>query len=170
MMEIMTFQMIDIIHELNNETGVICSESQIPEHSYLFEQHFPDFPVLPGTYTVEAIAQTCGFFVFKHQGLSTLPFLAGVDKVRFSTFVKPRDSLIVKALLKRNKRNLFLFNAEVLKQGEVVAQASVKMSTMPFPTPELRRQLLQKGRNLTHQHPHMFEDVTLTPEYEEVQI
>ncbi|MEX6428748.1 MAG: 3-hydroxyacyl-ACP dehydratase FabZ [Ferrimicrobium sp.] len=56
--------------------------------------HFPDNPVLPGVYQVEAIAQLGAAVVLsdpRYRG--SLPLFGGIDRARFRRVVRPGDQL-----------------------------------------------------------------------------
>lgn len=56
--------------------------------------HFPGSPILPGTYIIEAMAQTGGF-IFHSTQKRIKGYIAGVDKVKFLAPVIPGDCLVI---------------------------------------------------------------------------
>lgn len=56
----------------------------------VFAGHFPDNPLLPGVYMIEALAQLGGTTILKPGDASRkVPYLAGIDKVKFRRPVIP---------------------------------------------------------------------------------
>ena len=140
--------MVDFVQQLNLETGLIQCEANVPEKADIFENHFSDFPVLPGSCLIESMAQTCGFYLFVNQKMSGLPFLIGVEKNRFVDFIKPGDQLLIKAKLTLKRQNIFIFNVEVLKDEKIVSCATLKMGLLPFPSESVKSQLFERSNNI----------------------
>lgn len=56
--------------------------------------HFPGSPILPGTYIIEAMAQTGGFIF--HDGEKDIKgYIASIDKVKFLKPVIPGDCIVI---------------------------------------------------------------------------
>jgi 3-hydroxyacyl-[acyl-carrier-protein] dehydratase len=69
-----------------------------------FQGHFPQHPVMPGVLVMEAMAQVGGVLVLSqedHKG--KMPFLCGLDKVRFRKPVVPGDQLVMEATIVQMK-------------------------------------------------------------------
>ena len=61
-----------------------------------FQGHFPNNPVMPGIFIIEAMAQLGGTVILEPRAATTsVPYLAGVDKVRFRRPVLPGDRLMM---------------------------------------------------------------------------
>ena len=147
-MDINSFLMIGQVQMLNLETGLIQCEANVPVSADIFDNHFADFPVLPGSCLIESMAQSCGFYLFINKKMSRLPFLIGVEKNRFVDFIKPGDQLLINAQLTLKKQNIFIFNVEVLKDQKIVSCATIKMGLLPFPSESVRSQLFEKANKV----------------------
>ena len=86
---------------------------------WYFKIHFPDNPVMPGVFVMEAIMQT-GLFV-----ISTMPEKMHVlfvfrecDKVKFRKSVRPGDVLHTNVVLESYKRGVAKFYGEAFVDGE----------------------------------------------------
>jgi 3-hydroxyacyl-[acyl-carrier-protein] dehydratase len=95
-----------------------------------FQGHFPAQPVMPGVLVIEALAQAGGLLT--QLSLANGPdkngklfYLVKVDKARFSRMVVPGDRLDLKVELKRQIRNMALYDCQALVDGEEVASAEI---------------------------------------------
>lgn len=75
-----------------------------------FQGHFPGFPLMPGVYILEAMAQVGGILMIKSLGLEIGKYavvFAGVDEARFKKPVYPGDQLILELEAVSLKKNPF---------------------------------------------------------------
>ncbi len=93
------FQMLDRVLELDPEAGRVRAECRVPDHSPVFEGHFPGHPILPGVLMIEAIAQTGGWLILARARFDRMAFLAQVREAKLRGFVTPGDQLRAEAHL-----------------------------------------------------------------------
>lgn len=94
----------------------------------VFQGHFPGSPVLPGAYTVEAMAQAAGLLLLslaRHRG--KVPLLAEIRRARFHTPVEPGNMLRLSASLLNEREALDL----------AVCQGQAHLNGMPAAEAEL---------------------------------
>ena len=129
------FLLIDRILEL--EDGKRCkSLKNVTGNEAFFEGHFPGDPVMPGVLIVEALAQTCGIAAFAQETDPHLKLLlfAGIDKARFKRQVVPGDQLIMEAEVLSRKLNLWVFHGRAFVDGQLAAQADIRVATIYKPS------------------------------------
>ena len=94
-----------------------------------FTGHFPHNPIMPGVLILEALAQATGLLSMK-----TLTdrgedfgeyYLIGVDNARFKRSVIPGDQLMVEAVYKKDRRNIWSFSAAATVDGELAVSADI---------------------------------------------
>ena len=94
-----------------------------------FTGHFPHNPIMPGVLVIEALAQATGLLSMK-----TLTdrgedfgeyYLVGIDNARFKRSVVPGDQLMIEAVFKKNRRNIWSFSASATVEGELVVSADI---------------------------------------------
>jgi len=61
--------------------------------------HFPGFPVMPGSLMLEGMAQTGGILLGQTSGFNEVVILAKVPKVTFHSWARPGDTLTYTATL-----------------------------------------------------------------------
>ena len=88
-----TMLLIDEITAL--EPGVRASgRMHLTGDEVFFDGHFPGYPILPGVFTMEALAQTGAVAILslpEYKG--KIGLFGGMDKVRFKEPVRPGDTL-----------------------------------------------------------------------------
>lgn len=96
-----------------------------------FQGHFPENPIFPGVFTVEAMAQAAAFvtipFVAVHHG-GELPrlnvVLAGFDSVRFRRPIRPGDQMQISIVTTQARGNIWGFDGIVTIDGKKAAEGS----------------------------------------------
>lgn len=92
----------------------------------VFQGHFPGFPLFPGVYILEALAQTGGILMIKSLNLEIGKYaivFAGIDEARFKKPVYPGDQLILELEVISLKKTLSKMKGVAKVNGEVVAEA-----------------------------------------------
>ncbi|GDX41074.1 3-hydroxyacyl-[acyl-carrier-protein] dehydratase FabZ [Armatimonadota bacterium] len=91
-----------------------------------FSGHFPGLPVMPGVLIIESMAQVAAIMMLALPNFrDQIPYLAGMDKVRFRKPVVPGDTLRIEAELVKIHRSIgrVILNATV--EGELIAEAEL---------------------------------------------
>ncbi len=91
-----------------------------------FQGHFPGFPLMPGVYILEAMAQVGGILMIKSLGLEIGKYaivFAGIDEARFKKPIYPGDQLIMELEVVSLKRTLSKMKGKATVDGQLVAEA-----------------------------------------------
>jgi len=91
-----------------------------------FQGHFPGFPLMPGVYILEALAQVGGILMIKSLGLEVGKYavvFAGIDDARFKKPVYPGDQLILELEVITLKKSLSKMKGTAKVDNQVVAEA-----------------------------------------------
>jgi 3-hydroxyacyl-[acyl-carrier-protein] dehydratase len=91
-----------------------------------FQGHFPGFPLMPGVYILEALAQVGGILMIKSLGLEVGKYavvFAGIDDARFKRPVYPGDQLILELEVITLKKSLSKMKGTAKVDNQVVAEA-----------------------------------------------
>lgn len=105
----------------------IHAYKNVTANEEFFQGHFPGQPVMPGVLVIEALAQAGGVLTrySGHGADDSVFYLVRVDNARFSKMVVPGDKLELEVTLKRNIRNMALFEGVARVDGEVAASAEI---------------------------------------------
>jgi 3-hydroxyacyl-[acyl-carrier-protein] dehydratase len=136
-MQLEYFQMIDRVVDLDQAGRKIVIESRVPSESTIFEGHFPGYPLMPGVLLTETMAQASGWLLLGLNGLSRMPFLAGVKEAKFRTFVQPGEVLTITAALEHEGSGYTVTKASIEVNGKRVCDAMLTFRVVDFPNPDM---------------------------------
>ncbi|AEF19312.1 MULTISPECIES: 3-hydroxyacyl-ACP dehydratase FabZ [unclassified Hydrogenobaculum] len=91
-----------------------------------FQGHFPGYPLMPGVYMLEAMAQVGGILMIKSLGLEIGKYavvFAGIDEARFKRPVYPGDQLIMELETISLKKTISKMKGVAKVNNQVVAEA-----------------------------------------------
>ena len=116
---------------IDKVTNIIIGQSvtgikSVTFNEPFFQGHFPNYPVMPGVFILEAMAQTAACLVaFADKSLSTnsLVFFTGIEKAKFRKPVTPGSTLILKVNILATKKTLYKFSAEAFVDDIVMASS-----------------------------------------------
>ena len=131
------FLLIDRITEFNAGESLVGYKN-VTYNEPFFQGHFPERPIMPGVLILEAMAQATGLLAFKtvERGArrDSLYFLVGMDKARFKRPVEPRDKLVLRAEMVREKRGIWAFDCTASVDDAQVASAQIMCTEQDIDT------------------------------------
>ncbi|MFN7065514.1 MAG: 3-hydroxyacyl-ACP dehydratase FabZ [Aquificaceae bacterium] len=117
--------LVDRILEMEEGKRIVGLKS-VSVNEPVFQGHFPGFPLMPGVYILEAMAQVGGILMIKSLGLEIGKYaivFAGIDEARFKRPVYPGDQLILELEVISLKKSLSKMKGTAKVGYEVVANA-----------------------------------------------
>ncbi len=124
------FLLLDRVLEISERE--ISGYKNVSINEEFLQGHFPDYPIMPGVFIVEAMAQISGIlgFLMNHQkaGDGSLFLFAGAERVRFKKPVIAGDQLALHSELIMCKRGIYKYNCTARVDGVVVAAAEIMIS------------------------------------------
>jgi 3-hydroxyacyl-[acyl-carrier-protein] dehydratase len=124
--------LVDRILEIEEEKGIVGLKNFTVNEPY-FPGHFPGNPVVPGTILIESMAQVGAIFVARSRPATRgrLPYLVGLDHVRFRRPVVPGDQVIHYVEFLRSKKDLWKVKGVAKVNDEVVMEAILLAVLLP---------------------------------------
>lgn len=116
--------LVDRILELDEDHAL--GEKLVSASEPVLQGHFPQRPVFPGVYILEALAQTACVWALRNSSRQDLmPALVGIDGARFRRPVLPGDTVALDVRLLRQRATMYRFAGEARVDGDVVAEAEL---------------------------------------------
>ena len=127
--------LVDRILEMKEGERVVGLKNFTVNEPYL-QGHFPGNPVVPGTVLIESMAQVGAILVARSNPATrgSLPYLVGLDRVRFRRPVLPGDQVIYDLELQRRKKELWKVKGIAKVNGKTVMEAVLLAVLLP-PSP-----------------------------------
>jgi beta-hydroxyacyl-ACP dehydratase FabZ len=101
----------------------------------IFTGHFPDNPLFPGVYMIEALAQLGGTAILEPGDMARkVPYLAAIEKAKFRRPVVPGDRLDMEVRVVRTKLNIGWVACEASVDGKNVVSANLTFSISVDPS------------------------------------
>ena len=101
--------------------------------------HFPGFPVMPGSLMIEGMAQTGGILLGEHFKFEYNVILAKVPKVTFHSWASPGDQLIYAAELQDAREEGGSVTVTATVGERLVAEAEIVFVHLNSDDPQLSR-------------------------------
>ena len=124
------FLLIDRVEDY--EPGEYCiAYKNFTYDEYFFRGHFPDYPIVPGVITVEALAQAGAVAILSREDFKgKIAVFAGIDKCQFKAAVTPGDTVRLETRITAVKGPVGLGEATATVNGKVAVQATLKFAIL----------------------------------------
>lgn len=134
----MRWYWVDKFIEFNSgeSAKAVKNVSLAEEHLH---DHFPGFPVMPGSLMIEGMAQTGGILLGETNDFAYNVILAKVPKVEFHSWACPGDQLIYTATLVDAKEEGGSVEVKATVGDRLVAEAEIMFVHLSSDDPQLSR-------------------------------
>ncbi|MGL4595183.1 MAG: 3-hydroxyacyl-ACP dehydratase FabZ family protein [Thermoguttaceae bacterium] len=118
----MYFSLIDRIVSVEPGKHIVATKSLSLAEEYL-QDHFPNFPVMPGVLMLEALTQASAWLVRLSENFAhSVILLKEAKNVKYARFVQPGQTLVITSTITKIDGNLITLKAE----GTVDDQSNLK--------------------------------------------
>ncbi len=124
--------LVDRVLEIEEGKGIVALKNFTVNEPYV-PGHFPGNPIVPGTVLIESMAQVGALFVARSvpSVRGRVPYLVGLDQVRFRSPVLPGDQVIHHVELLRRKKDLWKVKGVARVDGKIVMEAVLLAVLLP---------------------------------------
>lgn len=122
--------LVDEVLEIQDDR--ILAKKIISEEEPVLKGHFPEYPIYPGVYIIEGLAQTAGILLLRETALSgkkVVPLFLGIDEARFKREVRPPCELLYDVKLLESKMGVFIVEAKAYVNNNLVAKAKLVLGS-----------------------------------------
>lgn len=123
----MRFILLDKVLDLEAGKHITAVKAVSLAEEYLAD-HFPSFPVLPGVMMLEALVQTAATLVRVTNNFEqSMVILHEAKNVKYKSFVKPGNLLILKIEAKSIEANCSTFKASAFVEDRTMIEARITL-------------------------------------------
>ena len=98
---------------------------------YFFRGHFPEYPIVPGVITVEALAQAGAVAILSKEDFKgKIAVFAGIDNCKFKAAIHPGDTVRLETRITAVKGPVGLGEAVATVDGKIAVKATLKFAIM----------------------------------------
>ena len=119
------------------EENAIVAEKQFRADEFFVQGHYPEFPLVPGVITCEALLQAgAALIAFKRKSLPSdgVPVVARLSQAKFRKPLRPGDTISLSVKFVEEISTMYLLKGEALLDGKVAASLEFTCTLAPRPS------------------------------------
>ncbi len=121
-------RMLQIDHVRSIEEGVIVCEQNLLDRQWLFDIHFPDDPIFPGSFMIEGAGQAVAIWMWKG-GIRGKPRLLKAT-AEFKSPVVPQDELLTYTAKIQKRQNICIGAVTVTVRQRLAANIEIWLAVV----------------------------------------
>ncbi len=113
------------------EEGVgITVKGKVPDEAEFFQDHFPDFPILPGVLMLEILKKAAELYSANPASLPKVSWpVREVKNVKFSNFLRPGDEWECRLEIVSAGQEHRIWRGKILSAGKSICAAQIKFQS-----------------------------------------
>jgi 3-hydroxyacyl-[acyl-carrier-protein] dehydratase len=128
------FLLIDRVIDMERKVRIVAIKNVTINEPH-FTGHFPDYPIMPGVLTIEAMAQAGGALLLTEfsaeERADKLMVFTGIEEARFRRPVLPGDQLRIEVTVVNWRSRAVKMKGECTVDGKIVADATITCQLVP---------------------------------------
>jgi 3-hydroxyacyl-[acyl-carrier-protein] dehydratase len=128
------FLLIDRVIDMERKVRIVALKNVTVNEPH-FTGHFPDYPIMPGVLTIEAMAQAGGALLLTEfsaeERAGKLMVFTGIEEARFRRPVLPGDQLRIEVTVVNWRSRAVKMRGECTVDGKIVADATITCQLVP---------------------------------------
>jgi 3-hydroxyacyl-[acyl-carrier-protein] dehydratase len=128
------FLLIDRVIDMERKVRIVALKNVTVNEPH-FTGHFPDYPIMPGVLTIEAMAQAGGALLLtefsEEERAGKLMVFTGIEEARFRRPVLPGDQLRIEVTVVNWRSRAVKMRGECTVDGKIVADATITCQLVP---------------------------------------
>jgi 3-hydroxyacyl-[acyl-carrier-protein] dehydratase len=128
------FLLIDRVIDMERKVRIVAIKNVTVNEPH-FTGHFPDYPIMPGVLTIEAMAQAGGALLLtefsEEERAGKLMVFTGIEEARFRRPVLPGDQLRIEVTVVNWRSRAVKMKGECTVDGKIVADATITCQLVP---------------------------------------
>jgi 3-hydroxyacyl-[acyl-carrier-protein] dehydratase len=128
------FLLIDRVIEMERKVRIVALKNVTINEPH-FTGHFPDYPIMPGVLTIEAMAQAGGALLLTEfsdeERAGKLMVFTGIEEARFRRPVLPGDQLRIEVTVVNWRSRAVKMKGECSVDGKIVCDATITCQLVP---------------------------------------
>jgi 3-hydroxyacyl-[acyl-carrier-protein] dehydratase len=128
------FLLIDRVIDMERKVRIVAIKNVSVNEPH-FVGHFPDYPIMPGVLTIEAMAQAGGALLLtefsEEERAGKLMVFTGIEEARFRRPVLPGDQLRIEVTVVNWRSRAVKMKGECTVEGKLVCDATITCQLVP---------------------------------------
>lgn len=121
--------LVDEVLELGED--FIVAKRYITNDEPVLKGHFPNYPIYPGVYIIEGLAQSAGILLLNNSTQELIPLFLGIDEARFKKEVIPPCELVYNVKVLEKRGMIAIIDAKAFVDNQLVAKAKLMVGSKP---------------------------------------
>jgi 3-hydroxyacyl-[acyl-carrier-protein] dehydratase len=116
------FLWLDEVLEIDDQH--IIARKHLAPDTYVFQGHYPDYPILPGVLQCEMALQASAILIARLQpvGADQVPVAARMNNVQFRKMIRPGDTATIHVEITEKMQNTYYLSGKVMVDGKVTTR------------------------------------------------